>query len=74
MTTPQQQVEADIVAFRQTSTAMAMATAAAVAWQVPNTPMHFVLQCETVLSGVKPPAALAGHIDLDWFAYYASTE
>jgi Glycosyl hydrolases family 16 len=36
---------------------------------VPNTPMHWVLQAETALTG-QPASSVAGHLDIDWIAAY----
>jgi hypothetical protein len=33
--------------------------------RVPNTPMHYVLQCETQLSGGKPPVGAVAEIEID---------
>ncbi|WP_203834315.1 glycoside hydrolase family 16 protein [Winogradskya humida] len=38
--------------------------------KIPSTPMHWVLQTETNLDGVKPAAAVAGHLQIDWVAVY----
>lgn len=38
--------------------------------RVPATPMHYVLQCETRLSGGPPPSGAAAHIYLDWFVMW----
>jgi hypothetical protein len=37
---------------------------------VPNTPMHWVLQTETQLSGGPPNDTAAGHVDVAWVAVY----
>lgn len=39
--------------------------------RVPNVPMHFVLQSETVLGGAHPDWGVNGNVQIDWFAYYA---
>lgn len=41
---------------------------------IPNTPMHWVLQAETALSGGAPADGVAGHIYIAWIAAYAQTE
>jgi hypothetical protein len=38
--------------------------------RVPNTPMHWVLQTETSLSGCVPVDSTAGHVLIDWVAVY----
>lgn len=38
--------------------------------RVPNTPMHWVIQTETRLSGGPPPATAAGRVRIDWVAVY----
>ena len=38
---------------------------------IPRTPMHWVLQTETQLSGGPPSDSAAGHVDIDWVAVYA---
>lgn len=38
--------------------------------RVPNTPMHWVIQTETQLSGGAPADSVAGHVQLDWVAVY----
>lgn len=38
--------------------------------RVPNTPMHWVIQTETVLNGQKP-GAQTGHVQIDWVAIWA---
>ena len=38
--------------------------------RVPNTPMHWVLQTETRLSGCVPTKSVAGHVLIDWVAVY----
>jgi hypothetical protein len=37
--------------------------------RIPNTPLHWVLQTETALSGA-PSDAVAGHVQIDWIAAY----
>ena len=39
--------------------------------RIPNTPMHWVLQTETSLSGIVPDNSTAGHVQVDWVAVYA---
>jgi hypothetical protein len=34
--------------------------------RVPNTPMHWVLQTETMLSGPEPSDSARGHVQIDW--------
>lgn len=36
----------------------------------PRTPMHFVLQTETALTGPAPRAGVAGHVQVDWVAVW----
>jgi hypothetical protein len=38
---------------------------------IPNTPMHWVLQAETALSGGAPADSISGHIYIAWIAAYA---
>ncbi len=38
--------------------------------RVPSTPMHWVLQTETALSGQVPAASTAGNVQIDWVAVY----
>ncbi len=38
---------------------------------VPSTPMHYVLQTETELSGPDPAPEAAGNVEIDWFTAYA---
>ena len=38
--------------------------------RVPSTPMHWVLQTETRLSGGPPPASAAGDVLIDWVTAY----
>jgi hypothetical protein len=38
--------------------------------QIPNTPMHWVLQTETALDGSVPSNSAAGHVQVDWAAVY----
>ena len=38
--------------------------------RIPNTPMHYVIQTETVLSGVIPPPSASGDVEIDWVALY----
>jgi hypothetical protein len=38
---------------------------------VPSTPMHWVLQTETRLSGGPPDPGAAGHVQIDWAVAYA---
>lgn len=40
---------------------------------IPNTPMHWVLQAETALSGGAPASNVAGHLYVAWIAAYAPT-
>jgi Glycosyl hydrolases family 16 len=40
---------------------------------IPDTPMHWVIQTETQLSGGPPPDSAAGHVYIDWVAIYART-
>jgi chitodextrinase len=39
--------------------------------RIPNTPMHWVLQTETQLSGGAPASTASGHVYIDWVAVYA---
>jgi hypothetical protein len=39
--------------------------------RVPNTPMHWILQTETSLSGVMPDASTRGNVQVDWVAIWA---
>ena len=39
--------------------------------RVPYTSMHWVIQCETALSGGKPAADVEGDIELDWVGVWA---
>ena len=39
--------------------------------RIPDTPMHWVLQTETQLSGGPPAADASGHVYIDWVAVYA---
>ena len=39
--------------------------------RVPCTPMHWVIQCETRLSGGVPDPSVAGDIEIDWVAIWA---
>jgi glycosyl hydrolase family 16 len=39
--------------------------------RVPDTPMHWVIQTETQLSGGAPPDDASGHVYIDWVAVYA---
>lgn len=39
--------------------------------KIPATPMHWVLQTETVLKGPKPSDTAAGDVQVDWVAAYA---
>jgi hypothetical protein len=41
--------------------------------QIPNTPMHWVLQAETALDGVIPADDVTDHVDIDWIAAYVPT-
>lgn len=34
--------------------------------RVPNTPMHWVIQCETALDGTTPADSVSGHVLIDW--------
>jgi hypothetical protein len=36
--------------------------------RVPNTPMHWVLQTETMLTSTLPPVSAAGNVQIDWVA------
>jgi beta-glucanase (GH16 family) len=38
--------------------------------RIPNTPMHWVIQTETQLSGGAPADSAAGHVLIDWVAVY----
>ena len=38
--------------------------------EVPTTPMHWVLQTETALTGPPPPPEAQGHVQVDWVAIY----
>ncbi|MDQ6607645.1 MAG: glycoside hydrolase family 16 protein [Actinomycetota bacterium] len=38
---------------------------------VPNDPMHWVLQTETAIDGTVPSDTTAGHVAIDWVAAYA---
>jgi beta-glucanase (GH16 family) len=38
---------------------------------IPKTPMHWVVQTETQLSGGPPPDDASGHVLIDWVAVYA---
>ncbi len=40
--------------------------------RIPDTSMHWVIQTETSLDGFEPDDSLAGHIQVDWVAVYAS--
>jgi hypothetical protein len=37
---------------------------------IPNTPMHFVLQAERCLDGCAAPATAAGNLQIDWIAMW----
>lgn len=39
--------------------------------RIPNTPMRWVLQTETQLSGGAPSSAVSGHVYVDWVAVWA---
>ena len=39
--------------------------------RIPNTPMHWVIQNETTLSGFEPDDAVQGHVQVDWVAAWA---
>jgi beta-glucanase (GH16 family) len=39
--------------------------------EVPDTPMHWVLQTETNLEGRRPAATAQGHVQIDWVAVYS---
>jgi beta-glucanase (GH16 family) len=39
--------------------------------KIPRSPMHWVLQTETSLNGVKPPVSSSGHVYIDWVAAYS---
>lgn len=38
---------------------------------IPDTPMHWVIQTETYLSGAPPSDNASGHVYIDWVAVYA---
>jgi hypothetical protein len=38
---------------------------------VPNTPMHWVIQTETMLTSTLPPLSAAGNVQIDWVAIWA---
>jgi len=38
--------------------------------RVPRTPMHWVLQTETMLTAKKPPKAAAGNVQIDWVSVW----
>ena len=38
--------------------------------RIPNTPMHWVLQTETALSGAAPSDTASGNVQIDWVAVY----
>jgi hypothetical protein len=40
---------------------------------IPNTPMHWVLQAETALTGGAPADDISGHIYIAWITAYAQT-
>ncbi len=42
--------------------------------RVPNTPMHWVLQTETSLSGCIPADSTSGHVLIDWVAVYTPAQ
>lgn len=37
---------------------------------VPDTPMHWVIQCETALSGSAPPDSAYSNLQIDWVTVY----
>ncbi len=37
---------------------------------IPSTPMHYVMQTETQLSGGAPADSASGHVQIDWFVVY----
>jgi beta-glucanase (GH16 family) len=39
--------------------------------RIPNTPMHWVIQTETALDGTVPSSTAAGHVQIDWVAYWS---
>jgi beta-glucanase (GH16 family) len=39
--------------------------------RIPDTPMHWVLQTETALSGGAPSDSAAGDVQVDWVVAYA---
>jgi hypothetical protein len=41
--------------------------------RVPNSPMHWILQTETSLSGVAPDPSTRGNVQIDWVAIWAPT-
>ena len=41
------------------------------AMRVPDTPMHWVLQAETALTGPPPAKAVSSHVLIDWVAAYS---
>jgi beta-glucanase (GH16 family) len=38
--------------------------------RVPSTPMHWVLQTETMLTSKRPPKTAAGNVQIDWVAVW----
>jgi beta-glucanase (GH16 family) len=45
-------------------------TIASLTTSIPNTPMHWVLQTETVVGGRAPNDSAAGNVQIDWVAVY----
>jgi beta-glucanase (GH16 family) len=39
--------------------------------RIPNTPMHWVIQNETTLSGFVPADSVSGHVLIDWVAVWS---
>jgi beta-glucanase (GH16 family) len=39
--------------------------------RIPNTPMHWVIQNETTLSGYVPADSVSGHVLIDWVAVWS---
>ena len=39
--------------------------------RIPDTPMHWVLQTETRLSGGSPADSVSGHVQVDWVAIWS---
>ncbi len=42
--------------------------------RIPNTPMHWVIQTETSLSGVTPSDDAVGDVQIDWVAVYVPSD